>query len=220
MDENQPTAPLPDPQQPGAAAATGNPPTPASAPPPAASEPFYKRHGLAFAITTLVLGVIVLFGGAGIGAFAVGSLIGHTGSTLSRMLHDGGYGHHQTQPGLPAPGNPQPGEPQEPEQTPEPGPMQRGIVRGTVSDISGSTWTVETENGASLTVETTSSTGYGIPGQSQNASDFATGDEVIIVGERNGDTITASRILKLSDFPLRPPSSPGTATPAPSTPGS
>ena len=95
------------------------------------------------------------------------------------------------------------------------GQSQRGIVRGTIASLSGSTWTIDNQRGTTITVRITSSTAFGTPGSSERAADFATGDEVIVVGTRSGDTVTATRILKLSDFPLRPPSTPG-----PSTPGS
>jgi hypothetical protein len=232
MDENQPTEPL-HPQQPGVP-----PQQPAPADPYAPSgsqyrgpaqpvgEPFYKRHGLAFAISTLVLAVVLLFGIAGAGAFAVGSVLFHAGSPLSRLLHDGGHGPVHMKPGAPGlpgqngKGNGNGGQSNGNGQSngrQDEGPIAKGVVRGTVTAISGSTWTIETQRGASLTVDTSSSTGYGAPGQTQQASDFAVGDDVIVIGARSGSTVTAVRILKVADLPLRP--QPFSPTPSP-TPGS
>ncbi|WP_314146722.1 DUF5666 domain-containing protein [uncultured Leifsonia sp.] len=217
MDDNQPTEPLPGDrpeqqqraEQPRAERApAGQAPQWGGQQPPPAQEPFYRRHGLAFAISTLVLGVVVLFGIAGVGAFAVGSLFAHSGSMLSRVLHDGDRGQQlPVEPGRPGDGSGggSGGD----------GQSQRGIVRGTIASLSGSTWTIDNQRGTTITVRITSSTAFGTPGSTERAADFATGDEVIVVGTRSGDSVTATRILKLSDFPLRPPSTPG-----PSTPGS
>ena len=233
MDDTRPTEPIP-PQQPP----YGQPQPPYGAPqqqyapgqqyPPgpqrpaatATAEPFYKRHGLAFAISTLVLAVILLIGIAGAGVFAVGSVLFHRGFSVSHELPGGGQ--------LPVPGpgqggkngggqNGQNGGGQNGRQ--DEGPIAKGVVRGSVTKIDGSTWTITTTRGASLTVDTSSSTAYGAPGQTQKASDFAVGDEVIVIGSRSGTMVTAARILKVSDLPIRPPSLPGsTATPG-ATPG-
>ncbi|WP_348787328.1 DUF5666 domain-containing protein [Leifsonia sp. NPDC080035] len=226
MDDNQPTQPLPDgrpPEQPRPGPEEQSRPGPEeqSRPGPYApvpvvqAEPFYKRHGLAFAISTLVLAVVVLFGIAGVGAFAAGSLLAHSGSVLSRVLHDGERGGQQpVRPGAPGGGyGDGSGDGQGGDGQGGSGQSQRGIVRGTVASISGSTWTIDTQRGTTITVRITSSTVYGTPGSSSKASDFTTGDEVIVVGARSGDTVTATRILKLSEFPVRPPSTPGPATP-------
>ena len=233
MDDTRPTEPIPpqqppsgQPQPPYGAPQQQNAPGQQYAPGPqrpaatAAAEPFYKRHGLAFAISTLVLAVILLIGIAGAGVFAVGSVLFHRGFSISHELPGGG------QMPVPGPGqggkngggqNGQNGGGQNGRQ--DEGPIAKGVVRGSVTQIDGSTWTITTTRGASLTVETSSSTAYGAPGQTQNASDFAVGDEVIVIGTRSGATVTAARILKVSDLPIRPPSLPGsTATPG-ATPG-
>ncbi|MFE4470225.1 DUF5666 domain-containing protein [Leifsonia sp. NPDC056824] len=224
MDENQPTEPLyPQPQgtpqqavPPQQAGYAHGPQAPYGPPARPAGEPFYKRHGLAFAISTLVLGVIVLFGIAGAGAFAVGSVVFHAGSSVSRLLHDGNRGPVQVKPGAPGfPGQNGKGNGSGQGGRQDEGPIAKGVVRGTVTKISGSSWTITTQRGATLTVETSSSTVYGAPGQTRKASDFAVGDEVIVVGTRSGSTVTALRILNVADLPLRP----GQPTPSP-TPSS
>ncbi|MEY9950689.1 DUF5666 domain-containing protein [Leifsonia sp. EB34] len=235
MDENQPTEPLHPqqqvppqqqmpPQQMPPQQQNGNPygpPPHYGAPAGPVGEPFYKRHGLAFAISTLVLAVVLLFGIAGVGAFAVGSVIFHAGSPVSRLLHDGNRGPVQVKPGAPGfPGGPgqngkgngsgQGGRQDE-------GPIAKGVVRGTVTQLSGSTWTITTQRGASLTVVTTSSTVYGAPGQTRKASDFAVGDDVIVIGTRSGSTVTATRILNVADLPLGPGQPSPTPSPKPSS---
>lgn len=223
MDDTQPTEPLP-PQQPPYAhtqqqyGAPQQQYAPDQQRPTTTAEPFYKRHGLAFAISTLVLAVILLIGIAGAGAFAVGSVLFHRGFSVSHEFPGGG------QLPVPAPGQGgksgggKNGGGQNGRQ--DEGPIAKGVVRGSVTKIDGSTWAIVTTRGASLTIDTSSSTAYGAPGQSQKASDFAVGDEVIVIGERSVATVTATRILKVSDLPIRPPSLPGsTATPG-ATPGS
>jgi hypothetical protein len=222
MDETQPTEPLPPAPTSGQsqyAPAQYAPPQYSPGPQQAgAAEPFYKRHGLAFAISTLVLAAILLVGIAGVGAFAVGSVLLHRGSSISREITGGGPAP------IPAPGK---GGPNEGGQNgggqngrQDEGPIAKGVVRGSVAKIDGSTWMITTARGATLTVETSSSTAFGAPGQNQKASDFAVGDDVIVVGERSGTTVTAARILKISDLPLRPPSLPGSTSTPGATPGS
>ena len=219
MDETQPTEPVrpqygqqPYGQQPQYAQPPYGTQPNGTGPHPAPGEPFYKRHGLAFAISTLVLAVVVLLGIAGAGAFAVGSVLFHAGSSVSHVIRGGGQ--VPVHPGPGQGGSQNGGQSGGQNGRQDEGPIAKGVVRGSVTKIDGSTWAITTARGASLTIETSSSTAYGAPGQTQKASDFAVGDEVIVVGERSGTTVTASRILKVSDLPLRPPSLPGsTATP-------
>lgn len=166
------------------------------APPPPAREPFYKRHGLAFAISTLVLGIVVLIGIVGVGTVVAVNVVSHSVSAFGHAAPG-----QRTQPGQGGAGQGGPGQ--------GGSRTQRELVRGTLASDSGSDWTVTTASGSTVTVKITSSTAYGLPNQSATASDFATGDEVVVVGtDRSGDTITAKRILKLSDIP-RPHSTPG-----------
>ncbi|AGW41057.1 hypothetical protein O159_09210 [Leifsonia xyli subsp. cynodontis DSM 46306] len=201
MDDTQPTAPLPGqqyaPPSEGAFPPGTVPPNaaPSSATP---AEPFYKRHGLAFAISTLVLGIVVVFGVAGAGAFAVGTMIFHN----ARAVHENdGRLASPHLPGRKGDGNE------------DQAPFAGGVVWATVSSISGDTWKVETLSGESLTVMTTSFTKYGLPGKGTDASGFAKDDEVIVVGKRSGGTVTATRIMKLDLFPQHPPATLGPVAP-------
>jgi hypothetical protein len=181
-------------------------------------EPFYKRHGLAFAISTLVLSIVVVLGIVTAGALAVASVVAHVGErTISHVLPPGHNG--APMPGLPGQpgkgngnGNGGGGGGQ------NGGGTQQGrvLLRGTIASISGDTWTIDRPNGGSVEVTVTSSTIFGTPGQSASKSDFAQGDEVVVIGKGTDGSVTASRILKLAAFPTRPPSTPG----SPATPGS
>jgi hypothetical protein len=210
MSNTQPTEPLPP-----------RPETPPPPPPPpyagtgpagVAPEPFYKRHGLAFAISTLVLSVVILLGLVTAGAFAVASVVTHVGErAISRIAPPG---HQPGVPGMPG----QPGEEDGDGKGNGGGKSDqqgRVVVRGTIASVSGDTWTVDRASGSAVTVKLDASTEFGLPGQSASKADFATGDEVIVVGTRADGAVTATRVLKLDGFPTRPPSTPG-----PSTPGS
>lgn len=207
-----PTEPLPPYQghtpPPGPAAATAPGAATASAAAPVAGEPFYKRHGLALAISTLVLSVVVLLGLVTAGSFAVASVVSHLGGrAVSHVLP----GH--AQPGVPGmPGRPGDGGGKGNGGGQQGGEDQKGrvLLRGTITSISGDTWTIDRESGSSIEVRVTSSTVFGTPMQSASKSDFAKGDEVIVIAKRADDSVTATRVLKLDAFPTRPPSTPGT----------
>ena len=219
MDENQPTEPLPPQavppqygQQPYAQQPYAQQPyaqqqyQPYAQQHPAAvpGEPFYRRHGLAFAISTLVLAVIVLFGGVGIGTFAVANVIGHSG-ILPHVMQRGPERFQKLPNGQGGPQGQAPGQ--------APFQLKRGVLRGTISSISGSTWTVESQRGVTVTVKVSSSTVFGTPAQTQRASDFAVGDPIIVIGAANGTTVTATRVVKTNGL-SKAPSSP-TPSPAP-----
>ncbi|SEH76102.1 MULTISPECIES: DUF5666 domain-containing protein [unclassified Leifsonia] len=183
---------------------------------PVPGEPFYKRHGLAFAISTLVLSIVVVLGIVTAGAFAVASVVAHVGErTISHILPPGHGG--APMPGQPGKGNGNGGGGGGGGGQNGGGTQQgRVLLRGTIASISGDTWTIDRQNGGSVEVTVSSSTIFGTPGQSASKSDFAQGDEVIVIGKGADGSVTASRILKLAAFPTRPPSTPG----SPATPGS
>lgn len=222
MSNTQPTEPLPphQGQTPPAQSPTPPPGTPGGPSAATPAEPFYKRHGLAFAISTLVLSVVILLGLVTAGAFAVAGVVTHVGErAISRMIPD----HGQPVPGVPGmPGDGGQGDGNGDGkgngggQQGDQGQQGRVLVRGTIASLSGDTWTIDRQGGSSVEVTVDSSTAFGLPGQSASKSDFAKGDEVIVVGKRSDGSVVASRVLKLDDFPLRPPSTPGT----PQTPGS
>ncbi|MBW8872288.1 MAG: hypothetical protein JF618_09040 [Leifsonia sp.] len=218
MSNTQPTEPLP-PQGGTPPADRGTPPAPPGATPPGVvGEPFYKRHGLAFAISTLVLSAVILLGLFTAGAFAVANVVMHVGErAISRVVPD----HGQPMPGVPqVPGKPGDGGNGGGGEQGNQDQQGHVLLRGTIASMSGDTWTIDRQSGASVTVTIDSSTAFGMPGQSASKDDFAKGDEVVVLGKRSDGSLTATRILKLDAFPTRPPSTPGSQTPGPQTPGS
>ncbi len=207
--DDTPTTPLPPAQEPQPAHTEQQ---------PLAREPFYKRYGLAFAISTLVLGSFVVLSFVGVGAFAVGSFISHARVGSSHVFEQGTIPAEPGVPGKDGSGSGS-GEGSNQGQGTVPGPdtnSQLTMVRGTITSISGSTWTIGTQRGASLTVLVTSNTVFGTPNQSESASDFAVGQEVIVLGSRSGATLTAVRVLDLVGFKVPGQSTPGTpSTPTP-----
>jgi hypothetical protein len=200
MTDTQPTAPLPPENRPA---------------PVIPVEPFYKRHGLAFAISTLVLSIVVFLGIVTAGAFAVANVVTHVGErAISRVVPAPGDGAPGKRGGGQQGGGQQGGGQQGGGQQGDQ--QSRMLVRGTIASMSDGTWAIDRQGGSTIDVTVDSSTVYGAPGQSVAKSDFATGDEVVIVGTRSDGAVTATRVLKLDSFPTRPPSTPGT----PATPGS
>lgn len=202
MDED-PTQPLPPPPPP-----QYGPPVP-----PRrtwdAQEPFYRRHGLAFAIATAVLAGLLLLVMVGVGAFAVTSVIARAAHTVSQSQHiQAGPGHGN------GGGQKIPGPPGAPRGN---GGLKQGlgVVRGTVESVTASKWTVATPNGTTVTVVVTPQTVFGTLAGGGSASHAVRGDQVVVLGKRSGDTIVAVRILTVGA-----PGSPTTPTPGPSaTPG-
>lgn len=71
----------------------------------------------------------------------------------------------------------------------------RAAVRGQLTAIDGSTWTVLTAAGKSLDVRITSGTRFGTAKAPATAADFAVGSVVAVVGHRAAGTFTASRVV-------------------------
>ncbi|MEN2739180.1 DUF5666 domain-containing protein [Microbacterium sp. X-17] len=68
---------------------------------------------------------------------------------------------------------------------------------GTVTALSGGSWTIQSAAGATVTVTVDSSTAFGTAKKPDTASSFAVGDRVGVIGARSGDTVTATRIVHL-----------------------
>jgi hypothetical protein len=84
-------------------------------------------------------------------------------------------------------------------------------VRGKVTAVSPTRWTVQTASGQTVTVEITSSTRFGpkvVPAK------IAVGDEIVVAGSRAGTSVTAARIGM-----ARHSSAPGSAATATTGPG-
>ena len=68
---------------------------------------------------------------------------------------------------------------------------------GTVTAMSGGTWTIQSAAGATVTVTVDSTTAFGTAKKPATASSFAVGDRVGVIGARTGDSVTATRIVHL-----------------------
>lgn len=86
-------------------------------------------------------------------------------------------------------------------------------VAGRITAESGSTWTVVTKQGKSMTVTIGSGTAYGTKKKPAKATDFKVGDSVRIEGDRHSGSVTAKRIVKAAH-----PIPTGSSSPAPPTP--
>ncbi len=92
----------------------------------------------------------------------------------------------------------------------------RHVVRGTVTAIGPTSWTIKTAAGLPVTIQISSSTHFGprvVP------SRIAVGDDVVVAGVRSGATVTAARIrlASLSGAARSSGSSAPTSTTAPPT---
>ena len=91
-------------------------------------------------------------------------------------------------------------------------------IRGTISALSGTSWTVTTKAGSQVTVEITPTTRFGTAAASATQANFVVGSPVVVVGTRRGTgtgtgtTLTARRV-----FPPKPTT---TQLPATTVPGS
>ena len=86
-------------------------------------------------------------------------------------------------------------------------------LRGRVTAMSSTAWTVHTAAGVTVTVEITPTTAFGTRAGPTSAASLAVGDDVIVAGARHGTTVTATRIA------VAPTARPGptTTTPVPAT---
>jgi hypothetical protein len=89
-------------------------------------------------------------------------------------------------------------------------------VRGQITAENGSTWTVMSRAGKSVTVDISSSTQFGTKAQPASASQFVPGSQIAAIGTRAGTTVTATRVfVPVAANPTTPsPSSPTTVAPS------
>jgi hypothetical protein len=69
---------------------------------------------------------------------------------------------------------------------------------GTVTAMSGGTWTIRSAAGATVAVTIASGTTFGTAKKPADASSFSVGDRIGVVGTRVGDSVTATRIVHLA----------------------
>lgn len=90
-------------------------------------------------------------------------------------------------------------------------------IHGSITAINGDSWSVQAPGGTTVTVTINPKTSFGTAKKPEQASDFAVGDHIAAVGQRSGDTVTATRVVKT---PVRSgPSAPSSSQPPSSQPG-
>jgi hypothetical protein len=67
-------------------------------------------------------------------------------------------------------------------------------------------------------VEVTAGTTFGGPAAALRASDFAVGDQIVVIGTRTRTTVTATRITKARAAATTPPTTAAPSSPAPPSP--
>jgi hypothetical protein len=150
-------------------------------------------------VAEATVAVIALAGGVGVG-FGISDLGGSTSPVVDSM---------------PAPPTTAPTAPQ------GKGEGKAQGVRGQITAENGSTWTVLSRAGKTITVVITPLTQFGTRAQPASASQVATGSQVAAVGTRSGTTVTATRVVvpKAAANPggTGPPTTTPPTTTAPST---
>ena len=186
--------PNPDPTNPGDEAL--EPPT--SSPPPPPGDPLFDEPtGAAGPARTAAAAPnrrpLV---GAGIGAavIALGAVIGinladsgaESASTAAGAMPAGMVGARGGMPGGPGMAG-------------GPGGGGDGGTVGTVDSVDGSTLTVSTQDGQSVSVATSDDTVVAIS-EAGSADDVDEGDQVLVMGAADGDTIAAERVVDRGDI--------------------
>jgi hypothetical protein len=143
-------------------------------------------------VAEATVAVIALAGGVGIG-FGISDLGGSTSPVVDSM-------------------------PTPPTNAPAVAPQGKGEakaqgIRGQITAENGSTWTVLSRVGETVTVDITPSTQFGTRAQPASASQFVTGSRVAAIGTRSGTTVTATRVVV-----PKPAANPGGAGPPTTTP--
>jgi hypothetical protein len=118
---------------------------------------------------TLALAALILAGGGFLGGYLVGGQNAAGPEGPGGMVMRGGPG-----------GGPGAG-------------MPANLTMGTIQSISGNTFTVKTESGDSVKVEVVDDTTIRI-NKEGSVADLAKGDNVVVNGQRDGDTIEAENV--------------------------
>ncbi|MDR6971064.1 DUF5666 domain-containing protein [Leifsonia shinshuensis] len=164
-----------------------------SAPPaqPAAPEPFVRRHAVAVAIVAAVLAVIVVAGGTAWGVSAAVASTQTASAPMKPTVHAAGTKASARKAAASKH-------------------AKAHAVRGTITAISGDSWTVRSASGKTATVKLDSATTFGTKKTPATRDSFAVGDRIGVLGTRSGTTVTAKKIVHLHA------TSTGTPSPAPS----
>jgi Domain of unknown function (DUF5666) len=147
------------------------PGAPEHSPPAVPRAGFWRRHRVAVAMTALALGGAAVGVGVGLDLTRGGS-----STTVTAV---------QT-PATSAPAS---------SAATRPSSRQRRHILGVIQSVSGSTWTVRTRAGASITVIVTPQTQFGSAKNPGSPEQFAAGDSVVVAGAADDRQLTATRIV-------------------------
>lgn len=199
IDPNQ-YPPYNEPPPPRGDAPTGPNPTaeypPGQVPPGETGKPHRRRNVLIAAATAVVIA------GAGIGVALAAS-----GGDSTSSANPPGAPSSSTS-GSPVTGNNQ--------NTQKGKKGKQNITRGTIITESGSTWTLKTDQGKTVTVTITATTKFGTKKAPASKTDFPVGKSAAVVAKPGTGTITADRVRTPVANPKQPKSG-GGSTPAPSS---
>lgn len=123
---------------------------------------------------TLSLAALILAGGGFLGGYLVGNNSAHSGAN-SGAIGMGGRGDFTVGGSGPGGGTP------------------ANLTLGTIQSITGNTFTVKTDAGDTVKVEIVDDTTIRI-NEEGSIKDLAKGDNVVVNGQRDGDTIEAENV--------------------------
>ncbi|MHB1172075.1 MAG: DUF5666 domain-containing protein [Lacisediminihabitans sp.] len=139
---------------------------------PAARPSFLRRHWLASMIVGGVIGVVAVSGGT---AWAVSAAVGSSSAPVAAAA-------------VPTP-TPSHGK------TGAKAAARRAAVRGTIAAVNGSTWTITTAAGRTVTVTIDSATKFGTVKAPAAKADFSVGTTVVVAGHRAQNGFIALRVV-------------------------
>lgn len=157
-----------------------------------------KPSGLGVTKATLILGGALLAGAGFLGGYLVGdhSLGSDSPGDFSMRGNGPGGGPGGGGPGMTRPAN---------------------LTIGTIESISGTTLTVKTDSGDTVKVKIGDATTVRI-NKEGSAADLTKGDNVVVDGQRDGDTVTADNVSS-GMMMRRGPGRPGDANPSDASDG-
>ncbi len=164
--------------------------------PPASPEGFFRRHrtplvavGVVLAAIGVGAGVAVAASG-GSGGLAVGTgIVASTPSAAAPAPTDGSSARNGAH-----------------------------VIRGTITAVTPTGWTVHTKAGQTVTVVVGPKTHFGTKAAPQSRAQLTIGSPVAVAGVSSGDTITATRVALVTSSPTSPhPSAPSSSAGAPSS---
>ncbi|QNE34902.1 DUF5666 domain-containing protein [Leifsonia shinshuensis] len=134
---------------------------------------FLRRHAVGLSIAAAALAIVVVAGGT---AWGVSAAVAGGGSAAPAAMNTAVHAKKGASAAKQK--------------------HSHGTV-GTVTAMSGGTWTIQSAAGTPITVNVGSATAFGTAKKPATESSFAVGDRVGVLGTRSGDSVTATRIVHL-----------------------